>query len=140
MAPQEIKETKKCIKGYDYKNNATYNEYSIIKKLGGGAYGGVVLAQKNETFEQFAIKQPKRKRQNNRGMSDLDIRKEISVLKEFSMKAHQHIVKLYEVIDDAEDEKIHLIMDYCPNQQILSFDEETLSFRPPRVLLEYIQK
>lgn len=55
-------ETNTCIKGYDYKNKATYNEYSILKTLGGGAFGRVVLAQKNHTFELFAIKQPKRKK------------------------------------------------------------------------------
>lgn len=129
-------ETKTCIKGYDYMSNATYNEYSVLKNLGGGAYGRVVLAQKNHSFELFAIKQPKRKKGNNRnGMSELDIQKEIDVLKIFSKNEHRHIVRLYEVIDDKEDEKLHLIMDYCPNQ-ILSFKEDTLTFRPPNVLLE----
>ena len=118
-------------------SNATYNEYSVLKNLGGGAYGRVVLAQKNHTFELFAIKQPKRKKNNNKnGMSELDIQKEIDVLKIFSVNDHRHIVRLYEVIDDKEDEKLHLIMDYCPNQQILSCNEDTLTFRPPNVLLE----
>lgn len=45
-------------------------------------------------------------------MTDLDLGREIGIMKMFN---HPHIVRLHEVIDDPKDEKLHLIMDYCPN-------------------------
>jgi hypothetical protein len=39
-------------------------------------------------------------------------------------------VKLIEVIDDEEDEKLHIIMEYCQNGEITKFNEENMSFRP----------
>jgi [calcium/calmodulin-dependent protein kinase] kinase len=47
---------------------------------------------------------------------------------------HPNIVKLYEVIDDEEDEKIHLIMNYCKHGEILSFDEDKMKFTPTSAL------
>jgi hypothetical protein len=41
---------------------------------------------------------------------------------------------LIEVIDDEEDEKIHLIMNYCMHGEILSFDEEKMKFTPAPAL------
>ena len=48
---------------------------------------------------------------------------------------HPNLVKLYEVIDDEEDEKLHMIMQYCPFGQIMKFDEETAIFTPCKALL-----
>ena len=55
MRPQ-FKETKVCIKGYDYTNAPTWNEYSWVGDLGSGAYAKVILAQKNADFSRYAIK------------------------------------------------------------------------------------
>jgi len=45
-----IIETRSCIKGIDFQNNATYNEYSLLKTLGGGIYSQVFLARQNHNF------------------------------------------------------------------------------------------
>jgi len=66
-------------------------------------------------------------------MTDLDLGREIGIMKMFS---HPHIVRLHEVIDDPKDEKLHLIMDYCPNGQIMTFNEENFTFNPPDSLIE----
>jgi [calcium/calmodulin-dependent protein kinase] kinase len=43
---------------------------------------------------------------------------------------HPNIVRLWEIIDDDEDEKLHMIMDFCEEGQILSFNEDKMNFTP----------
>ena len=43
---------------------------------------------------------------------------------------------LYEVIDDEEDEKFHIIMDYCCHGEIMTFDEASFTFTPCKALQE----
>jgi len=51
---------------------------------------------------------------------------EISVMKQLS---HPNLVQLYEVIDDAEDDKLFMILEYVPLGEVMSFDEATLTYR-----------
>lgn len=44
-------------------------------------------------------------------------------------------MKLYEVIDDVEDEKLHMVIEYCPYGEILKFNEQTMKFSPNVALL-----
>ena len=52
----ELQATSHCIKGIDYENRPTWNEYSWLADIGEGAYAKVILAQKNRNFSKFAIK------------------------------------------------------------------------------------
>jgi serine/threonine protein kinase len=45
-------------------------------------------------------------------------------------------MRLHEVIDDADENKLHIVMEYCPNGELLSFSDETGRFMPPSFLLE----
>ena len=80
----------------------------------------------------FAIKQLKKSGLNKNAQSEFDLFREIDIQKSLN---HPNIVKLYEIIDDEEDEKIHLILNYCKHGEILTFDEDKMKFIPNSALL-----
>jgi serine/threonine protein kinase len=49
---------------------------------------------------------------------------------------HPNIVKLHEIIDDEDEEKLYMIMDFCPCGEVMKFNENTMMFSPPDVLME----
>jgi len=53
---------------------------------------------------------------------------------------HPNIVKLHEIIDDEDEEKLYMIMDFCPCGEVMKFNENTMMFRPPEVLMEQQMK
>ena len=53
--------------------------------------------------------------------------KEIDIHK---MLCHPNIVRLYETIDDKDDDKVYLIMEYAEKGQILTHDSKTNLFKP----------
>ena len=53
--------------------------------------------------------------------------KEIDIHK---MLNHPNIVRLYETIDDKDDDKVYLIMEYAEKGQILTHDRKTNQFKP----------
>ena len=53
-------------------------------------------------------------------MREIDIHK---------MLIHPHIVRLHEVIDDATDDKVYLVMEYAELGRIMQHDVETNTFR-----------
>ena len=57
--------------------------------------------------------------------------KEIDIHK---MLYHPNIVRLYETIDDKDDDKVYLIMEYAEKGQILTYDSKTNQFQPPMSL------
>lgn len=79
----------------------------------------------------------KKTKLNKKARNELDLFREIDIQKKLN---HPNIVKLYEVIDDDEDEKVHLVMDFCPYGELLSFNEENSKFEPPKFLLEKSKK
>ena len=80
----------------------------------------------------FAIKQLKKSGLNKNAQSEFDLFREIDIQKSLN---HPNIVMLYEIIDDEEDEKIHLILNYCKHGEILTFDEDKMKFTPNSALL-----
>lgn len=43
-------------RGEDFDQNSSFSEYNIIKKIGEGGFGRVMLAEHKETNEKVAIK------------------------------------------------------------------------------------
>lgn len=43
---------------------------------------------------------------------------------------HPYLVRLHEVMDDEENEKLYMVMDYCSKGELLSWNEKTLRFHP----------
>lgn len=53
--------------------------------------------------------------------------REIDILKQL---AHLNIIRLYEVIDDPNDDKLYLVLEYAAKGQIMDFDMREKKFRP----------
>ena len=82
------------------------NDWQFGKVLGTGAYGQVYLASKKGQTDQVAVKVLsrsilKRKRVGRFGSAYDSVMGEISVMKKLD---HPNVVRLYEVIDDPEEE------------------------------------
>ena len=71
------------------------DDFTLIKELGKGAFGGIYLASKKGTQEKFAVrKRDKKYLTNPKAKKYMD--GEITILKEID---HLNINKLYEVIE-----------------------------------------
>lgn len=53
--------------------------------------------------------------------------REIAIMKKLD---HPYLVRLHEVMDDEENEKLYMVMDYCSKGELLSWNEKTLRFHP----------
>ena len=129
----DLQATNLCIKGYDYENRPTWNEYSWLADIGEGAYAKVILVQKNLNFSKFAIKQLKKSNMNKNARNNLDLYREIDVQKNLN---HPNVVRVFEIIDDEEDEKLHIVMEHCLNGEIMRFNEDSMTFMPSNALLK----
>ena len=49
---------------------------------------------------------------------------------------HPNIITIHEIIDDPQDDKLQMIMEYCQHGQILTVDEVKITFTPSDTLLE----
>lgn len=103
------------------KKKVINHTYRIIRKIGEGQHGKVLLAENlrysgtNTSDKLVAIKTVTRINKlklitKNHTNHDAKIRREIQIMKECD---HPNIVKLYHVIDDLKYDKILLIMEYC---------------------------
>lgn len=125
--------------GTDTYGNTTVNQYSILKKIGEGSYGKVKLCTCKSRYYAVKVinKSLLRKRReihkNPNGQVIVksaldDIAHEVAIMKKLK---HQNIVKLHEVIDDQEHDKLYMVMVYCQKGSLLEWDEETESFYSP---------
>ena len=101
------------------------NEYLCYGYLGSGAFGQVLLAKNIKTDMKVAIKilnksLLRKKRIFRKGKKPTNmlenIFREIAVMKKLN---HPNVVKLYEVIDDPNNEKLYLVIEYCQHGSIL---------------------
>ena len=115
-------------------NQSVINGYTVIDTLGCGAFSKVKLVEKEGV--QYAMKiidkkQLQRKKKgftkNSEGkvivssMLD-DALREIAILKKIN---HKNIIKLYEIIQNTEKEKLYLILQICEHGTLMSSDEDT---------------
>ena len=112
--PRVVKETTTVTRSQDDAGNKRINEYTCISELGKGAFGKVKLVI-HTGGEYFAIKILDKtvlaKIKNGMGGKSAldDALTEIALLK---LVQHRNICSLFEVIDDQENGKLYLIIDY----------------------------
>ena len=136
---RKVKETFVAIKSRAKDGARKLNEYKILQTLGKGSYAKVKLAINENTSKKFAVKIFKKsilKHQNryiktHSGEGNFinalqDVSREIAIMKKLS---HPNIIRLYEVIDDEEGDKLYMILDLAPNGELLIWDDALMGFK-----------
>lgn len=135
-------ETKKENRFKDGENKTNINDYVVIKKIGSGPFSKIKLALNKKDEKYYALKQYnksvlKKKKELVRSKEGKtiyrdnfqDVLNEISVMK---LLNHRNVIKLKEIIDDPDSEKIYLVEDYCEKGQIIDWDEKKMEFKSCR--------
>ena len=98
------------------------NQYVMLKSLGAGTSGKVVQCivpadKADEEDKTYAMKIITKKKLTSSPMknSNQTILNELEVMKKLN---HPNIVKLHEVINDPDTDKIYFVMDYLPGRTI----------------------
>lgn len=117
LLDKSFKETNMVKLGKDEEGNKMVNEYSMIRTLGSGSYGKVKLAMDSNN-KAYAIK-IMNKSLLKRVQKNEDVRKEVAILKKMK---HPNVVRLYEVIDDPDNDKMFLVMEYVQNGPVLKLE------------------
>jgi serine/threonine protein kinase len=123
-----VTDTNKAKIGRDAHGNKMLNQYIYIKDIGLGAYGKVKLYMRACDNELFAVKTMKKKlllKQRfglRRGTALDDVVREIQIMKTLN---HKNIVKLHEVINDPNADRLYLVIEYCEKGCIMNEEMET---------------
>eukprot|EP01062_Namystynia_karyoxenos_P060434 TRINITY_DN5201_c0_g1_i1.p1 TRINITY_DN5201_c0_g1~~TRINITY_DN5201_c0_g1_i1.p1 ORF type:complete len:1113 (+),score=233.75 TRINITY_DN5201_c0_g1_i1:118-3456(+) len=129
-SPRSVVETQKVRRGEDEQGNKTINEYSVLTELGRGAYGKVKLVVHMNTNLHYAIKimnksvlSKIKKGPAVAGASTAldDALREIAIMKRLE---HPNVVKLHEVIDDPECNKLYLILDFVERGPVMKLSTD----------------
>lgn len=109
-------------------NTILNGEYLISTTIEQGSYGKIKLARHITTGELYAIKiynktLLKRKVIGiKRGVAFDNVQRELAILRQMN---HKNVVKLHEVIDDPEDDKLYLIMEYVKGGPTMKIEPDT---------------
>ena len=53
---------------------------------------------------------------------------------------HKNLIKLYQIIDDVENDKLYLIMQLADMGQLMKWDEETLKYGINMTIYDFVKK
>ncbi|KAJ5625927.1 hypothetical protein N7510_002236 [Penicillium lagena] len=100
--------------------NKVINQYEILEELGRGEHGKVKLCRHVTTKQKVAIKivqrYSKRRRLGKLGNPEDKVKKEVAILKK---ARHPNVVSLLEVIDDPNQQKVYIVLEYIENGEII---------------------
>ena len=139
MDKQKIYETNIVSISYDEEtNNKIVNDFLFIETIGKGAYSKVKRVINLKTKKEYAVKilnkRLLRKKKKSYGktsegtlkinyMMD-DALNEIEIYKNFP-QINDNVLKLYEILNDDENDKTYLIMELADYGAIVSLNEKT---------------
>lgn len=138
MERTSVKHTSKVIKSRTKSGQVSINSYHLQQLLGKGSYGKVKLCTDQPTSSQFAIKiysKPLLSRKKDYIKSSSGrfeastalqaVMRELEIMKRLS---HPNIIQVYEIIDDPENEKLYMVMDYCSKGPIMDWRPASREF------------
>jgi len=115
------------------------NQYRIGRKIGSGSFAEVRLCTNKFTAAQYAIKilsrsflkKKKEFIRTGKGRPKIktaleDVEREIAFMKKIR---HKNIVGLIEVIDDVAGDSIYMVMEYLPQGQVMTWNNEKKYYR-----------
>eukprot|EP00127_Corallochytrium_limacisporum_P000606 Clim_evm5s22 gene=Clim_evmTU5s22 len=134
----DIRRSVVSLKESDLDRLTRINDYVIDKELGRGTSGVVFLAHKdNDEDIAYALKFVSGKKAARRLRGRMlckpgsgpslddemeDVRREIAILKKLH---HPHIVRLYEVLEEEDNEGLYLVMEYVDGGVLFKLPEST---------------
>ena len=126
---------KSRLSGYTSKKLSVH-DFTTLKVIGKGSYGKVLLVQKNENKEIYAMKVLKKKAMIKRNQVN-HIKSERRIME---LIDHPFIVKLRYAFQTPQ--KLYMVMDYCPGgelffhiQRVERFNEEAVKFYAAQLVL-----
>lgn len=124
-------------------NKVCIDDFTILKVIGRGSYGKVLLVKKNDTMEILAMKILKKKEMQIRNQV-IHIKTERKIMESIT---HPFIIKLKYAFHNKQ--KLYLLTDFCPGgelffhlQKIVRFNEEAAKFYLAQIILalEHLHK
>ena len=138
MERTSVKQTSKVHKTRSNSGQVSINSYLLQQLLGKGSYGKVKLCTDQATSSQFAIKiysKPLLSRKKDYIKSSSGrfeastalqaVMRELEIMKRLS---HPNIIQISEIIDDPENEKLYMVMDYCSKGPIMDWRPTSREF------------
>ncbi|KAL4468337.1 hypothetical protein ABPG72_010738 [Tetrahymena utriculariae] len=137
---KRVKETVTMKQATDEEGNKMINNYVFLDTLGRGSFGKVKLAVSRGDNKQtkFAIKIfkksfLKRKREYYRDSGGAmkykdaldNVKKEIAIMKKLR---HANVIRLYEVIENPDNDKLYMVIDYAQGGQLIEWDDDEEKF------------
>ena len=114
----------------------TVNDFTTLKVIGKGSYGKVLLVEKNDDKQIYAMKVLKKKAMIKRNQVT-HIKAERKIME---LVDHPFIVKLRYAFQSPQ--KLYMVMDYCPGgelffhiQRVERFNEEAVKFYGAQLVL-----
>eukprot|EP01041_Mallomonas_annulata_P003093 gene3093-6067_t len=112
------------------------NNYILLDVLGAGSYGEVRMAKDRISDKIFALKilskEFLKKRKNGHTTETYfeDIKREIAIMKKLM---HPNVLRLFEVLDDPNVNKIYLVLEYMKKGDLICFLKEREKLDPKSV-------
>lgn len=122
-----------------YKNSQGHkiiNGYTLVNKLGQGSFGKVKVCTREglqfavKIFNKAILRRRREFMKNEKGGMKFhtaldDVMKEVEIMRRLT---HKNVVRLVEVLDDSENDKLYLIVDLCAKGPLLQWHSSTRVF------------
>jgi serine/threonine protein kinase len=128
----EVEEHEHMIKTTNEFGEKVINDYAFLKPLGKGSYGKVKLAVHNKSQQQYAVKILNKSNllrvHTDMNTTAMDkVHQEIRIMKELN---HPNVIKIYTVVDDPDEYKLYLVMEFLEGGQVYQVDSTGMGKDP----------
>jgi serine/threonine protein kinase len=104
------------------------NEFAFVRPLGRGSFGKVKLAVHNKSGQEYAVKILNKANLMKVHGAIEKVHQEIRIMKAMN---HPNIIKIYAIIDDPDEYKMYLVMEFLEGGQIFDIDQTGMGRSPP---------